>query len=124
VTEIQSSFYLPLADTVNNVCFLFFFFPPPCGASTGSFVDAAGGVVEPLFDPAAQPAGEVLSIPFILDTICARSDPPKSACLSAEVNPREPVELEGKPGKAAADGGFGAFFWPLALVVEKLTDLG
>lgn len=65
-------------------------------------------------------------LPLILEIICDVSDlfDPNRACLSAEVNPLGPPALDGKPGKAAADGGFGAFFWPLVLVVEKLTERG
>jgi hypothetical protein len=81
---LYSRTYLPLAETVNNsVCFLFFFFPPPCPASTASLVV---GVVAPFaLDAPAQPTGDVSLLPLILEIICDVSDlfAPNSACLSA-----------------------------------------
>lgn len=120
----STTFYLPLAETVNNICFLFFFFPPPCAGSAGSLVV---GVVTPFaLDAAAHPTGDVSLLPLIREIMADVSllFCPKSACRSAEVNPLGPPALAGRPGNAAAEGGFGAFFWPLALAVEKLTERG
>lgn len=111
-------YYLPLAETVNSVCFLAFFLPPPCPLcpcplcpfGAGSNV-SAGGVVAP------HPTGDVCPLPRIREISCAVSDLPNNACRSAVVSPLPPL-VEGKPGKAAAEGGLGAFFWPLTLVVE------